>query len=411
MPLRELNKKQDKERARLSPYPVKAFQKIFEIFCSSFASFRVPVRHPGVKHLSTIKESDMEPLYIYASLLPSNHTQQQEKARIQKTDTTKGGASTCNSKRKSTGKQACSSTASTFLLLFLLLAGFAAKAQTSQQKSVHYKALSPPSDHYQTIGAVDDKSTGSKLESVTFPARDFRRGSYLKMRTVYLDVPVEAFRIKPYPANSSAQTRAELDLLLKLQQNRTAADMALTDTMAGIYYDPFTANPLDPDYTRNITSLFYLGRNLGPWFNPEQLPVTSRVLQNVIQDATYYFFSLKARYNRARPYHLEPALKNLEAPGHASYPSGHSSASHVHAYLLSAILPQNKDQFLGNAYDMAFSREIRGVHYPSDSEAGKEFARQFVAELLKSKKFNADFAAMKAEITRVKNQHILSLQK
>jgi len=298
-----------------------------------------------------------------------------------------------------------------FLLLFALVTGAAAQAQSSQEKSVVYKAVSPATDHYKVYGALDASAKGGELEKIAFPAKDFRRGAYLKMRTVYLDLPVAAFKIKPYPANSSAQTRAELDFLLELQEKRTALDKARTDTMAIVYYDPFTVNPNDPDYSRNVNSLFYVGRNLGPWFKPEQLPVTSRVLQHVIQDATYYFFSFKAQFNRARPYHLEPRLQNMEAPGHASYPSGHSSASHVHAYLLGHILPEYKEQFLSNAYDMAFSREIRGVHYPSDSEAGRAFAEQFVAQLLKSKKFKADLEAMKAEIAKVKGQYALSLQK
>lgn len=301
--------------------------------------------------------------------------------------------------------------ATAWLLLLTVLTSFTVQAQTSQEKSHLYKTISPATDHYKTISTKDAAAKGGELESVAFPAKDFRRGAYLKMRTVYLDVPVSYFKIKPYPANSSEQTKAELDFLLELQAKRTDADAARTDTMAIVYYDPFTVNPADPDYARNVKSLFYVGRNLGPWFNPEQLPVTTRVLQNVIQDATFYFFSLKAQFNRARPYQLEPALKNLEAPGHASYPSGHSSASHVHAYLLSNLLPEFREQFMSNAYDMAFSREVRGVHYPSDSEAGRAFAEQFVAELMKSKKFKADYAAMKAEIEQMKSKSSLSLQK
>jgi acid phosphatase (class A) len=53
---------------------------------------------------------------------------------------------------------------------------------------------------------------------------------------------------------------------------------------------------------------------------------------------------------------------------------------------------------------MAFSREILGVHYPSDSEAGRSFARQFVNELLKNKAFKEDFEAAKKEISQVKKQ-------
>lgn len=350
----------------------------------------------------------MEPMYMYATPKQVKEWQQalEEKRNQQSTDNLN---TTCNCCRKDEKDAETRMTVlSVFIAALLLFGGFTAQAQSSQQKSVVYKTLSPASDHYRIIGAGNAAAQGGDLESINFPEKDFRRGAYLKMRTVYLDLPVSAFKIKPFPANSSEQTRKELDLLLELQAKRTPADIARTDSMAAVYFDPFTVNPNDPDYNRNLNSLFYVGRNLGPWFNPQQLPVTSRVLQNVIQDATYYFFSFKAQFNRARPYHLEPALQNLEAPGHASYPSGHSSASHVHAYLLGYLLPEYKEQFLGNAYDMAFSREIRGVHYPSDSEAGRAFAEQFVAQLIKSKKFKADLEAMRAELQKALSENRLS---
>ena len=350
-------------------------------------------------------------MYIYATPQRVKQWKQDyERHSAANKTATKEYTTKCNCQKKEE-QQHYINAVSFLLLLLSLLTGAASFAQTSQQKTLAFKTTSPASDHYKQISLIDASAKGGDLESVAFPAKDFKRGAYLKMRTVYLDLPVEAFRMAPYPANSSAQTRAELDFLLELQAKRTATDEAKTDTLAIIYHDPFTVNPHDPDYARNVNSLFYVGRSLGTWFNPQQLPVTSRVLQHVIQDATYYFFSLKAQFNRARPYHLEPRLRNLEAPGHASYPSGHSSAAHVHAYLLSYILPEYSQQFLSNAYDLAFSREVRGVHYPSDSEAGRVFAEQFVAQLVKSEKFKADLEAMKAELSKTRNAHKLTSQK
>mgnify|MGYP005749020915 CR=1 FL=1 len=339
----------------------------------------------------------MEPIYIYATPAQILKELEAKEAKQEKPVNEKPEKTPTTNHQESpvVGMKAVF----TFVLLFA--AALASQAQTSQQKSIKYKDISPATNHYSTIAKSSYTPTSGEMESIAFPEKEFRRGAYLRLRTVYLDVPVQAFKVKPYPANSSEQTRKELDFLLELQQKRKASEAALTDTMAVVYYDPHTVNPHDPDYSRNVNSLFYVGRNLGPWFNPQQLPVTNQVLQNVIQDATYYIFSLKAHFNRARPYHLEPRLQHLEAPGHASYPSGHSSAAHVHAYLLSYILPEYKNQFMGNAYDLAFSREIRGVHYPSDSEAGRDFAEQFVSQLLKSKKFKADLEAMKSEIRTV----------
>ena len=52
---------------------------------------------------------------------------------------------------------------------------------------------------------------------------------------------------------------------------------------------------------------------------------------------------------------------------------------------------------------MGYSREILGVHFPSDTEAGRVFARQFVNELLKNKVFIKDFEEVKKEINLFKN--------
>lgn len=55
---------------------------------------------------------------------------------------------------------------------------------------------------------------------------------------------------------------------------------------------------------------------------------------------------------------------------------------------------------------MAYSREILGVHFPSDSEAGRVFARQFVNQLLKNKAFQADLLEAQKEVQLVKQQQI-----
>ena len=101
---------------------------------------------------------------------------------------------------------------------------------------------------------------------------------------------------------------------------------------------------------------------------------------------------------RPRPYALEPRLQPIEKPGHPAYPSGHSAASYVNAYVMSELAQDLAPEFLKMAYEMAYSREVIGVHYPSDSEVSRVWARGFVNELLKSPKFWVDLTKAKAEI-------------
>ena len=53
---------------------------------------------------------------------------------------------------------------------------------------------------------------------------------------------------------------------------------------------------------------------------------------------------------------------------------------------------------------MAHSREIIGVHYPSDSESGRMLAWQVIKRLMSNEKFKKDLTAAKEEIERAKAQ-------
>lgn len=219
------------------------------------------------------------------------------------------------------------------------------------------------------------------------------------LRTVYLieDVP-DLLAIQNPPANSSDQTRKELEFLLQLQEKRSEDDIKRYKTLAGIYHSPNNFNPLDADYDQNFSSLFHIGKSLGDWYTYKNLPLTAKMMANVYRDAMYYVFKMKVDINRPRPYHLEPKLNALEKPLHQSYPSGHSSGSYANAYVMMEIAPELSNEFLKAAEEMAISREYLGCHYPSDSEMGRLWARKFVNELFKKDKFRTDFEIAKKEI-------------
>jgi hypothetical protein len=70
----------------------------------------------------------------------------------------------------------------------------------------------------------------------------------------------------------------------------------------------------------------------------------------------------------------------IEVPGHASYPSGHSTQSHLVALILGEVMPQppaGQPNPLGLlAERIARNREVMGLHYPSDSRAGAKLAKE-----------------------------------
>jgi acid phosphatase (class A) len=212
---------------------------------------------------------------------------------------------------------------------------------------------------------------------------------------------LEKFEIADPPANSSPQTRAELDYLLQLQQQRSEEDIRASTFYASVYYN-VGVRPGDNEYARHRRNLFHVGRSIGTWFNADSLPLTATLVANVWQDASYYIWKYKNYFLRIRPCKLEPKVKNTEETNWAAYPSGHATNSYVNAYLFSELIPEFSSFFVKDAYDMAHSREIIGVHYPSDSESGRLLAYQLVQRLLLKETFKKDFDAAKEEINKVK---------
>jgi len=87
---------------------------------------------------------------------------------------------------------------------------------------------------------------------------------------------------------------------------------------------------------------------------------------------------LKKRFDRVRPHRLRPDLNPvIEVPGHPAYPSGHASQAHFLGLMLADVRPARREALLRGAARVAYNREIAGVHYASDSAAGRDLAAQY----------------------------------
>jgi acid phosphatase (class A) len=263
------------------------------------------------------------------------------------------------------------------------------------------KALTPARGHYKQLGDFSGKPKSpheeiDRQKFITDAATVERR---LSMKPIYLqDVTLDDFSIPDVPANSSDKTRAEINYLLALQKYRNQQEIKDCLYMADIYYN-LRMKPGDADYPRYRRNLFHIGRSVGTWFNPETLPVTADLMAKVWQDASFFIWSLKFKYARVRPVVIDPGIKNQQETDWAAYPSGHAANSYINAYIYQELAPEFADVFIKDAYDMAHSREIIGVHYPSDSESARIFARQFVNKLLQNEKFVKEFEKVREEWT------------
>lgn len=283
------------------------------------------------------------------------------------------------------------------LLVISILFGAISLPGVSQNQS--FTKLTPAKGYYKSLQSYSAKPKSSKEEIDTekFPYDQAAAEKRLSLKPYYLDgVSTSDFVLPDPPANSSDQTRAELNYLLALQQQRIQLDVESSLYMAGVFYN-VRITPNDSSYNQYRRNLFFVGRSIGSWFNPTNLPLTADLMAHVWQDASYFIWGFKYKYLRIRPYKIDSNIKNLEETNWAAYPSGHAANSYINAYVYQELAPAFSDTFVKDAYDMAHSREIIGVHYPSDSEASRNLARQFVNKLFQNKKFLHDFELVKRE--------------
>ncbi len=223
-------------------------------------------------------------------------------------------------------------------------------------------------------GAV--RKPGSVIEQLTF-ANTMRLGDQYR---VFLDDPARVIGanekrigLPDFPANSSLRTEAELALLHEYVALRTPERVAqiLAEREAdGIKVGPevITTYMSDPRYA-----------------------MTGKAISQLLDEINPVVMRVKNKLDRVRAHKLDPTLTTvIDVPEHGAYPSGHSTQAHAIAFLLTAMAPDRQAELESDALRVAVNREIAGVHYPSDSAAGRLLARQIVDLMLG----NSEFAAL-----------------
>ena len=268
-------------------------------------------------------------------------------------------------------------------------------------QSIH--RLEAPTKHYKVLASLQALPNPDRLymDTITFPWSEYSQNAITNslVRTVYLSREDEARLpglIKP-PANSSDETKAELQYLLSLQHSRTKEQTARAEYIADIGSWFNILNPVEPGYDENKKELFYIADSIGSWYNYKNFPATTRLMLNCIQDIRVTEFRLKWYFKRPRPYHLEPRLQPLMRIKSPSFASGHSLWSFTEAYIFSEIIPEKRKTFLAKAEEVRWSRELLGIHYPSDNEASRIIGWYLLYYWEKNKQFRIDLAQAKLE--------------
>ena len=161
--------------------------------------------------------------------------------------------------------------------------------------------------------------------------------------------PIEKFKNVLPPKNESGETKEEIQKL----------DSILVDTD---FVD--SADDIDNHFEKFLDS--------------KDLEYPIEEIKKYMSGVRAIILQLKYHYNRPRPGQVADAKgmdfdrESLKSASTPSYPSGHATQGRFIAKLLSDIYPEYGKQLMKIGDDIAYSRNMAKVHYPSDSKFGKE---------------------------------------
>jgi acid phosphatase (class A) len=179
--------------------------------------------------------------------------------------------------------------------------------------------------------------------------------------------------LPPPPDMNSAQERLDQQQVASAVAGRSQAQLAQAEE----------------DAMRNV---FFFAKSVGPGFDAQDLPVTTRFFSRVGSDLERLIDQAKLFWERPRP---SGALK-----ARGSYPSGHAAFGATAAILLSQLIPSKRDQIFGQARMFAENRILLGVHYPSDVAAGWTAGTVAAYAMMRDPGFQRDELAVRAELQR-----------
>ena len=164
----------------------------------------------------------------------------------------------------------------------------------------------------------------------------------------FKDIPIKKFMNIPPPENESTETEEEIEYLESIPVNKKFVDTA----------DEFE------DY-------------FGEFLKEKGLEYPKDKLDKLIKETQTIILKLKYHYNRPRPYQIanekdmDLNAENLSSAKTPSYPSGHATQGAFVGRYLADLYPKYEKELLNMGEDIAFSRNMAKVHYPSDTELGK----------------------------------------
>ena len=176
---------------------------------------------------------------------------------------------------------------------------------------------------------------------------------------VYLSLPTRPCPLPPPPPNGGADTIIELNYLIDVQTSSTEQEREYAVSMDILknHYEMWAQEASRITGQKYDYDFFY----------------------KIADCIDGYLNYMKMKYDRPRPYQLAPVMGKrvdmiIPDPRTASYPSGHAMDAWMFAFVLSKKHPIHEGKFYAIADSISHSRVVAGVHFPSDTRAGKMLA-------------------------------------
>ncbi len=178
-------------------------------------------------------------------------------------------------------------------------------------------------------------------------------------------------KLDPPPENNSEETQKELRDMVNLKSKRDL------ETLENITKE------------QNINTTKFGDYTIGDYMDKKLFPKTSILISSVFNnDLNIVIFTLKNKFDRVRPNILDSNIDPvIDVPQHPAYPSGHSTQTHLLAFILTKLSPKKDKEFKDRADQISLDREVAGLHYHSDSVAGDKVAQQIMSMLLQNLEF------------------------
>ncbi|HEY2049025.1 MAG TPA: phosphatase PAP2 family protein [Caulobacteraceae bacterium] len=177
-----------------------------------------------------------------------------------------------------------------------------------------------------------------------------------------------------------------------LAETRRIAAGATPERLAQAKWDDEHENPSAFDAT------------LGKDFDLRALPATAEVLRIAKLDGDLAAGAAKKFFARKRPWAVDSAIQTCDPNDKpvGSYPSGHATMGYTVAMTYAALIPEKAQALMARADDYAYSREVCGSHYGSDTRASAVISAVVVTTLLKNPEFQAKMEAARTELRAAK---------